>query len=928
MPKPKRQLKRTKAKLDRNSALFVGLVILFIILLIVANKTSTLNPINYFMGKAGNPTPNVSDVTWNVTYFRNAHKTQPTLKNVTADKVTGVNTQVKGISVQGQPFRDMDRYNFSIRWEANVEFEPGQYVLSGKANDGVRIWVGGQKVVDNWADRANTIDYITQPINLSGTKLVEVEYYQMYEDSYLTFNWAKVGSTPTPSNPTTPTPTVTPPPSNTQPPVVNPIATFDNVDWNVKYFRNANKNFSSLKGVTADLVRDVPGTVRGIKVRGQPFNSMNRYNFSIRWEANVAFDGTYTITGVANDGIRIWVDGKQIVNDWRDRASNVNYASSPFTLTGNKLIEVEYYQMYEDAFLDITLNKSGGTTPTPTPSTPSPTPSNPPTPTPSNPPPVTGCETGETYGTINYISSNNDRLPDQHADMNLGLRGFVKIQNDGGLKQFADYNGDTDIGAPNFYSLFSPAKTPSTVSFTSVYRVRSWNWGTPPNPGTPGGEIGYPPVTALGIKTDTGEVIRTPKSKYDMGNNFKAVVLYADTNRITLNYTTNDTVANGYTIHIENICVDKNLLSLYRQLSGTNIKRTKLPGLKLNQPIGKAMSTEIQVVIRDRGSFMDPRSRKDWWQEQSVATPPPIPSPIPTPSTTPTPAPEPTPIPSISPIPVPSSPSGQSPESLWNIKYYNFVPCNTFLLDDGSLNPSEDPSRYYRARNVYSCTNSKTWQNSSPGFTTKEARNDLGNMYPLSPNAQMSFFWTKDTSQMVAPSPNIGTQFWTAQFDRRVRLNGNYILSYGKDDGIKVYIKSINETNYKRILSDWNTFPAGLDSSSGRWTLRTLKSVPVSFPNDIYDIHIEYYQNGYLSAVVFDYTPTTAKGVNYNDIIQCERGVNCGPNGEKDLWESYQWIDNAVSKGRPNSKLNADSYISDNGLSFISRVMNFFKSIF
>jgi hypothetical protein len=27
-----------------------------------------------------------------------------------------------------------------------------------------------------------------------------------------------------------------------------------------------------------------------------------------------------------------------------------------------------------------------------------------------------------------------------------------------------------------------------------------------------------------------------------------------------------------------------------------------------------AVGSEIQVAVRDTGSFMDPRSRNDWWQ--------------------------------------------------------------------------------------------------------------------------------------------------------------------------------------------------------------------------------------------------------------------------------------------------------------------------
>lgn len=95
------------------------------------------------------------------------------------------------------------------------------------------------------------------------------------------------------------------------------------------------------------------------------------------------------------------------------------------------------------------------------------------------------------------------------------------------------------------------------------------------------------------------------------GTNYEVLVLYASEQRITLKYTREDTAAQGYTIHVENVCVAPDLLSAYRSLNAAG--RVQLPALKQGQAFGRAMNTEIGVVIRDTGAFMDPRSEKDWW---------------------------------------------------------------------------------------------------------------------------------------------------------------------------------------------------------------------------------------------------------------------------------------------------------------------------
>lgn len=89
-------------------------------------------------------------------------------------------------------------------------------------------------------------------------------------------------------------------------------------------------------------------------------------------------------------------------------------------------------------------------------------------------------------------------------------------------------------------------------------------------------------------------------------------MLYADSNRITLKYTGEDSVVSGYALHIEGVCVEPKLLALYNQMNGAG--RRQLPALKPFQPLGRARGVEIQVTIRDTGKFMDPRVRKDWWR--------------------------------------------------------------------------------------------------------------------------------------------------------------------------------------------------------------------------------------------------------------------------------------------------------------------------
>ena len=232
------------------------------------------------------------------------------------------------------------------------------------------------------------------------------------------------------------------------------------------------------------------------------------------------------------------------------------------------------------------------------------------------------CENiaGETYQTLVPISLPTDRPAEQHADLNLALRGYIATNGTLGL---VDYGGATDTKAPKLFSLFTDNRVPE---ISSVSQVRAWNWDT----NSRGEPITNPPVTLAGMKVTPGEILRVPKSEYNIGtraqrpprgffidspqddsSKFEVLVLYASTERITLKYTREDNVVRGYTLHVENVCVAPALLDLYRTWNESG--RGQLPALKQGQGFGRALDNEIGVVIRDNGSFMDPRSKKDWW---------------------------------------------------------------------------------------------------------------------------------------------------------------------------------------------------------------------------------------------------------------------------------------------------------------------------
>ncbi len=214
----------------------------------------------------------------------------------------------------------------------------------------------------------------------------------------------------------------------------------------------------------------------------------------------------------------------------------------------------------------------------------------------------------------------NNTLTDENSDMRLSVLGYMATQIAMNAPlTLVNYNGPADQNAPRLHGVFEPNRIPV---FKKNYQRRDWKWNenAPPPYGTPAGANNDWPVSVLEMGASQGENIFIPERAINNSTlNTQAIVLYADDDEVTLHYGDQDRVDSGYTVYLANFCVDPQLTALYRaQLKGDKRSTGNLPALRNNQKIGTARFDYVTVAIRDSGPFLDPRSRKDWWQGISL----------------------------------------------------------------------------------------------------------------------------------------------------------------------------------------------------------------------------------------------------------------------------------------------------------------------
>ncbi len=95
----------------------------------------------------------------------------------------------------------------------------------------------------------------------------------------------------------------------------------------------------------ATLVR-TDGTVNFSWGNGSPDPSIPVDNFSVRWTGKVQpmFTETYTFYTTSDDGIRLWVNGVQLINNWTDHGPTENSGSIALVANQKYDIKIEFYE--------------------------------------------------------------------------------------------------------------------------------------------------------------------------------------------------------------------------------------------------------------------------------------------------------------------------------------------------------------------------------------------------------------------------------------------------------------------------------------------------------------------------------------------------------------------------------------------------------
>jgi len=254
------------------------------------------------------PTP-MPQAKWRVTLFDNMRLTDPAVALAFVDTI---NFDWGG----GSPHSLLPADGFSMRFEATQNFTPGIYQFRARADDGVRVWLDNELVIDEWLGPSGGTYAANR--TLSGRHDLRVEYYEASGLASLWFDIAGYDQSPA---------------------------------WQAEYF--ANTALAGPPSVAQQEPRSSSIPLAHDWGYGSAATGMPTDLWSARWSGNFTFEaGDYIFRAIADDGVRVSIDGLRVIDQWRDGYNNV---TNRFVGVGQGVhsVVVEYYDRTGRAELQV-----------------------------------------------------------------------------------------------------------------------------------------------------------------------------------------------------------------------------------------------------------------------------------------------------------------------------------------------------------------------------------------------------------------------------------------------------------------------------------------------------------------------------------------------------------------------------------------------
>jgi len=256
------------------------------------------------------------DAAWSVDYFAG---TDLAGAAVATDCVAGIDqSYADGVGPKG-----VGSTLYSARFTKVIDEGAGTYSFSARSDDGVRVTVDGEKVIDSWVRQSGTVTHTGSVALTEGQHVIVVEYFQRYGTASLTVDYEKTSTGCTAAQ------------------------------WSVDYFAGIDLAGSA---IATDCMTGIDSTF----AEGKGPQGVGSTLYSARFTKVIDEGaGTYDFSALSDDGVRVSVDGTRVIDSWIRQSATETRTGSVTLTEGQHVVVVEYFQRYGGAKLALSYEKRG-----------------------------------------------------------------------------------------------------------------------------------------------------------------------------------------------------------------------------------------------------------------------------------------------------------------------------------------------------------------------------------------------------------------------------------------------------------------------------------------------------------------------------------------------------------------------------------------
>ncbi len=222
----------------------------------------------------------------------------------------------------GSPAAAIGADTFSARWNGDVQAQYSEtYTFHLSGDDGIRLWVGGQLLIDRWVDQGPTEWSGAIALSAGQRYPIRVDYYENGGGALCELRWSSAS-----------TPKSIVPMSQLYP------TSGAGTGLAATYWDNADFTGATVSRVDARVDFDWSG--------GSPAAAIGADTFSARWQGEVQAEvsETYTFHLRGDDGIRLWVGGQLVIDRWVDQ-SPTEWSGAIALVAGQRYpIRIDFYE--------------------------------------------------------------------------------------------------------------------------------------------------------------------------------------------------------------------------------------------------------------------------------------------------------------------------------------------------------------------------------------------------------------------------------------------------------------------------------------------------------------------------------------------------------------------------------------------------------